>query len=154
MRQGKPTHRVLEEEIAEDTEMMKKVQDLSYAHKLYAALCNTVWQPDDVIDILQEKTWSASWRSAGGIVAELRNCDEDYLNWYCSGFEGYVHEDIRKDLKRIGWVCIEEDSPEEFGGPIAEDQWLSPKGIAGALSNMSETVLAKFGAELLKENKK
>lgn len=126
--------RDLAEELAQDPDILHRVKDDAYAHKLYAALCNTEWQPDNVMDILKDATWCASWRGVGVIIAELRNCRESYLDWYCSGFEGYVHPDIRAELKRLGWVCIEEDDTEEFGGEPPERMWGRNTGISGAFS--------------------
>ena len=74
-----------------------------YAQNIYAALCNNGFIKLDVIPILKEQEWSCSWRYAGGIVAELRNQDEDYLDFYCSGGEGIVQDDIAEDFARIGW---------------------------------------------------
>lgn len=76
-----------------------------YSQNLYAALCNNRF-------FYGEEEWSCSWRFAGGIVADLRNLNEDYLDWYCSGMgdkEGYVSEsivteEIRKDLGELGWT--------------------------------------------------
>lgn len=133
----KTTARQLDKDLLADPEIQERVKDLAYAHKLYAALCNTQWQPDDVMDILREHTWSASWRTAGGIVAELRDCGEDYVDWYCSGLEGCVHEDIRRDLKRLGWTCVEEDDDAEYGGRPDDAVWGKSTGIAGSLSDIT-----------------
>ena len=91
----------------------------TYAQNLYAALCNMQWQKSDVIPILTDELWSISWRGAGGLVAELRNCGEDYLDFYCSGIsggmdindplndghvgEGIVTDEIKYDLGLLGW---------------------------------------------------
>jgi hypothetical protein len=103
----------------------------SYAQNLYAAICNNDFQKLAVIPILTEKTWSASWRSAGGIIADMRQ-EGDYIDWYCSGIRndgnydpeinikfpnGYVPEkvvtdEIREDLKRLGWIVV--DQNDEF----------------------------------------
>ena len=98
--------------------MLKKVQDNeTYAQNLYAAMCNNVFQPNQVWPRLRDEYWSCSWRSAGGIVADLRG-QGDYIDWYCSGimgvgendsFQGYVSEstvtdEIRQDLFAIGWT--------------------------------------------------
>jgi hypothetical protein len=92
-----------------------------YAQNLYAAICNNDFQKLEVIPILSNKTWSASWRSAGGIVAHMRQ-EGDYIDWYCSGIRdidaepnGYVTEmvvtdEIREDLKRLGWVVIDQNN--------------------------------------------
>jgi hypothetical protein len=49
---------------------------------------------------------------AGGIVADLRDCGEGYLDWYCSGLgdnpdyitEGCISNEIATDLLSIGWT--------------------------------------------------
>jgi len=106
-----------------------KIQEhLYYAQNLYAALCNNDFQKLKVVPILKEQTWSCSWRYAGGLVARIRN-EGDYLNWYCSGMgglatddefdndeymskkkyvpEGVVTDEIREDLKKMGWIVID-----------------------------------------------
>jgi len=108
----------LEKDIQQCDWMLKKVQDSeTYAQNLYAAMCNNVFQRNEVWPRLKDEYWSCSWRSAGGIVAELRN-EGSYIDWYCSGifgvgeadsFQGYVSEstvtdEIRQDLFAIGWT--------------------------------------------------
>jgi hypothetical protein len=108
-----------------------------YAQNLYAAMCNNEFQRLDVMDILRDQRWSCSWRSAGGIVAEIRDRNEDYMDYYCSGIRGgadlsaeefavmdpeqqiwykeslafvpesVVTDDVREDLRSIGWVVLE-----------------------------------------------
>jgi len=95
----------------------KVCESNSYAQNLYAAMCNNEFQKLDVLPVLKEETWGCSWRSAGGIVAEIRK-DGDYLDWYCSGIAskercGYVGEsivtdEIREDLRQLGWIVLEE----------------------------------------------
>ena len=76
-----------------------------YSQNLYAALCNNRF-------FYKEEEWTCSWRHAGGIVADLRDCNEDYMYFYCSGIgdgggylsEGTVSEEIRKDLGELGWT--------------------------------------------------
>lgn len=95
--------------------------DARYAQNLYAALCNTEWVYDDVFEVLRGNNWRCSWRSAGGIIADIRG-EGDYMDWYCSGMiaghpdddldpdpaqghvaEGTVTDQIRQDLLAIGW---------------------------------------------------
>ena len=116
--------------------MIAKVRDSRvYAQNLYAAMCNNSFQKQEVWNILKDQTWSASWRSAGGIVADMRG-EGDYIDWYCSGIrdatpmelaewdmltaeqqmfhkEGLAHvgesvvtDEIRQDLARLGWVVV------------------------------------------------
>lgn len=85
-----------------------------YAQNLYAALCNNCFQKQDVWLILKDAYWRCSWRYAGGIVADLRDCNEDYIDWYCSGIapeehsafvgEGTVTDQIGADLALLGWL--------------------------------------------------
>lgn len=95
----------------------------SYAQNWYAAFCNNEFRKIELVAILKDDRWSCSWRSAGGIVAELRG-EGDYMDWYCSGIfkndsdqalMGYVHEcqvtdEIREDLAKLGWQVIDQDS--------------------------------------------
>ena len=93
----------------------------TYAQNLYAALCNQDWQRNDVWPLLKDQRWSCSWRSAGGIVADMRE-EGDYIDWYCSGIqgnpdddwidlghvpEGTVTDEIQQDLFRLGWIKVE-----------------------------------------------
>ena len=111
-----------------------------YAQNLYAAMCNNEFQKLDVMPILRDEKWSCSWRYAGGIVADMRQSG-DYIDWYCSGIKGemydtteveiteeiqqriaitkqfvgesYVTEEIREDLKRLGWIVIDYDDCDD-----------------------------------------
>lgn len=96
----------------------------AYAQNIYAALCNMQWQRIDVWPVLKDETWSCSWRSAGGVVADL--CGKgDYIDWYCSGIrgdygddddptvrdlnyvpEGTVTDEVREDFKKLGWTPV------------------------------------------------
>ena len=102
----------------------------AYAQNIYAALCNMRWQKLDTFPILKEEYWSCSWRSAGGIVADMLQ-KGDYIDWYCSGIKGdpadvdhegalergmdlrnyvsesTVTEEIRADFQKLGWVPSE-----------------------------------------------
>jgi len=115
----------LEKDIQQCDWMLKKVvENETYAQNLYAAMCNNVFQPNQVWSRLRDEYWSCSWRSAGGIIAELRG-HGDYIDWYCSGiigdskadsFQGFVSEstvtdEIRQDLFAIGWTV--EPYPED-----------------------------------------
>lgn len=108
----------------------------AYAQNLYAAMCNNEFTKNDVWPLLTDKRWSASWRSAGGIVANMIE-KGDYIDWYCSGIrsdwsdeeyqnatkeqqeqylfvknnfvsESYVTDEIREDLFKLGWIIVEE----------------------------------------------
>ena len=104
----------------------KVKEDEHYAQNLYAALCNNTFQKLDVVPILKEERWHCSWRYAGGIIADMRE-EGDYIDWYCSGIrddyedsnddrkyvsESVVTDEIREDLKQLGWVVIQDD--EEY----------------------------------------
>lgn len=116
----------MKDDMANCSWFLEKVRtNPAYAQNLYAAMCNMRWQKADVFPILADQYWSVSWRSSGGIVAEFRDCGEDYLNYYCSGMgglltyddkegeeymtrkkfvpEGTVTDEIREDLAKLGW---------------------------------------------------
>lgn len=112
----------------------------AYAQNLYAAMCNNEFTKNDVWPILTDKRWSASWRSAGGIVANMLE-KGDYIDWYCSGIRGdmddeefqnlskkdqesylymknnfvsesVVTDEIREDLLKLGWIVVDNDEDE------------------------------------------
>jgi len=99
----------------------------SYAQNLYAAMCNNEFQKQDTWEVLTDNRWSCSWRASGGVVATLRDCGEDYMDYYCSGMGGFavegqdpssyyeenhyvreseVTDEIREDLLKLGWVVV------------------------------------------------
>lgn len=96
--------RDLEKELLSNKLIRTKVQDFVYAQKLYAALCNIQWFTDN-----PKEFWTCSWRSSGHIIADLREKNEDYLDFYCSGMEennvteGVVDAEIESDLLSLGW---------------------------------------------------
>lgn len=118
----------LEEEMKSSEWFVAKVRNSkSYAQNLYAAMCNNDFQKHDTWEVLADNRWSCSWRAAGGVVARLRKCGEDYMDYYCSGMGGFAVEDsnpanyyeenqyvkesevtdeIRADLLRLGWVVV------------------------------------------------
>jgi hypothetical protein len=104
----------------------------NYAQNIYAALCNNEFQKLDVLPILQNQTWSCSWRHAGGIVADMQQ-KGDYIDWYCSGIgdetpdtgrwidrpksyvpEGRITDEIRQDLQKLGWAVAPGGDWEKF----------------------------------------
>jgi hypothetical protein len=105
-----------------------------YAQNLYAALCNNEFTRNQPWQLLTEKSWSCSWRHAGGVIADMRQ-EGDYIDWYCSGIsnepfdeddamfseltkeqqerateaksyvsESVVTDEIRQDLLNLGWI--------------------------------------------------
>ena len=120
--------------------ILEKVRaDEAYAQNLYAAMCNNGFIKMDVIPILKQEEWGASWRYAGGIIADMRQ-EGDYIDWYCSGIresiseddetfqswtkeqqeqylyvknnfvsESVVTDEVRADLDRLGWVVLDND---------------------------------------------
>ena len=108
----------MEYDMSQSDWFLAKVRDSeNYAQNLYAALCNNTFQKQDVWLVLKDAHWSCSWRYAGGLVADFRDCGEDYMNWYCSGIgskedtefvgEGNVTDEIAADLALLGWRVSE-----------------------------------------------
>ena len=104
-----------------------------YAQNLYAAMCNNEFTKRDLWPILKEQKWGCSWRSAGGIIADMQQ-KGDYIDWYCSGIrndpfydsnkhssypngyvpESVVTEEIESDLNRLGWIVVKYDDTKDI----------------------------------------
>lgn len=93
-----------------------RINDETFCSQLYGAMCNTNWYEivngeDGLVEILKQpildRTWSATFRTVGGYVADIRNyhnnTNEDYLHWYCSAPEGVVTDEIRDIFHSMGW---------------------------------------------------
>ena len=125
--------------------ILEKVRaDDAYAQNLYAAMCNNGFIKLDVIPILKQEEWGASWRYAGGIVADMQQ-KGDYIDRYCSGIrdvgvyapakeneefteeqlarkavvdryvpEGCITDEIRNDLQRLGWAVAPDGDWTKF----------------------------------------
>ena len=120
------------EDIYRDDEVLNKIRSRDdYAQNLYAAWCNMQWCKKELWPTLRQDPekdlWSASWRGAGGIIAQFRK-QGDYMDWYCSGMggvatydleegeaymakmkyvpEGVITDEIATDLDRLGWFPI------------------------------------------------
>jgi hypothetical protein len=101
----------MEEDLVNNDEIKTLVQDDTFAQNLYAAMCNVGWLKNGI-------EWSCSWRYSGGLVAELRDKDEDYMDYYCSGIhdgsstnvsEGQVSDAVRTALAKLSWTPNEKD---------------------------------------------
>lgn len=122
--------------------ILEKVRgDDVYAQNLYAAMCNNEFTKREMWPILKDQRWSCSWRHSGGIVADMQE-KGDYIDWYCSGIkdtrtlsaseiavlteqeqlaykagegyvgEGFVTDEIKDDLYKLGWLVAEHKDDE------------------------------------------
>ena len=71
-------------------------QDEAFACRLWSSLTNTSWRHSSA------GTIGYSFRSAGGLVAQLRR-EGCYLDWYMCGEIGSVDQDIAAILAGVGW---------------------------------------------------
>ena len=107
----------LEVEMAKDAIVISYLEDRDIAVEFYSALCNMRWKKMNILPVdqriieklkgIDSNIWSCSWRHAGGIVANIRNANynkkEDYMDFYCSGNEGYVSFLVEDCFERMGW---------------------------------------------------
>lgn len=87
----------LEYDLRSTAWILEKVRaDDAYAQNLYAAMCNQEFQKNEFMPLLAGKTWSCSWRYAGGIIADMQG-QGDYIDWYCSGIRDTGYGDSEEN---------------------------------------------------------
>jgi len=80
-----------------------KIDNYKFAQRVYASLCNLVWY-----DYINDECIDFSWRGAGGFISSIRNIGENYMDFYCSGGEGIVSEEIENLFNENGIVLFED----------------------------------------------
>mgnify|MGYP000340760845 CR=1 FL=1 len=110
--------RDLYKEMCHDRIVIEYLKDIAIAREFYQSLCNVDWYPknppltedEQIIKKLKgehEPSWSCSWRTAGGFIADIRNkhynTAEGYMDFYCSGEEGVVTDLVNNCFDRMGW---------------------------------------------------
>lgn len=91
-------------------------QDDDFARKLYCSLENQEWyyQADTIEPIMDR--FACSFRYAGGLVADLRDKEEDYLDFYCGGPASCtLFPEVEEALAKLGWYPVKEDNREPEG---------------------------------------
>ena len=95
----------MEDDMANSSSFKERLKLDEFAYAVYSAMCNQEWRKFDT-----KSRWGCSWRTSGGIVADLRDQGEDYIDFYCSGMgihkgvpEGTVTPEVAQALLELGW---------------------------------------------------
>ena len=98
--------------------------DEGYARRLWSSLANVDWWHPET-----NSEGGYSFRAAGAVIAEMRG-EGDYMDWYCCGPYAVVDDEVRRRLRKLGWIYC--DTPEICDEPdCLEDVtcgWPSPNG--------------------------
>lgn len=110
-------------DLAADARFLDRIGDDLFARAVYDSLCNSEYRKGD-----DRTRWSCSWRSAGGIVADLRDKGESYIDFYLGemldGDGEAVDAETRRETyaevmshyMRLGWRIV---GPKEAEGDVA-----------------------------------
>lgn len=86
-------------DIQDSTNIKTKMRNSrDYCVRFYGTLCNNELMYGDYIT-------GYSWRATGGLIADILG-EGDYMNWYCSGGEGHIDDEVQDDLNAIGWHVV------------------------------------------------
>lgn len=88
-------HYSFEDDLAEQFPLI--CDDL--ASEIYSSLTNTLWSKDD-------KHYSTTFRMAAGLIADLRDRGEDYLDFYCIAPPGNVSDRVYSAMSSKGWSYV------------------------------------------------
>jgi len=89
--------RSLYRDMMASTRIKELVLGDAFATLLYCALCNTKWGCSE-----SETPSTFSFREAGDIVASFRDAG-CYMDWYASGPDGLIDEQVMAELEALGW---------------------------------------------------
>jgi len=107
----------LEKALKKDEEFLALLKDEGFACAAYESFCNQVYIDE------QRERFSCSWRYAGGMIAEMRDEGEDYLDYYLGDFiertgldRVPLHKDkVQEVYNRLGWRLLTvEDQVQDF----------------------------------------
>lgn len=77
----------------------RMIEDHELCKNIWSALANVTWyNPEAHIEV------SYSFRAAGGLIAEIIG-QGDYMEWYCSGPYATISDEIRRVMKKEGWIA-------------------------------------------------
>jgi hypothetical protein len=71
--------------------------DEQMARDMWSALANIEWKHDS------GDAAGYTFRAAGDLVAAIRGSG-DYMDWYCSGPDAHITDDIAQAMKAAGWT--------------------------------------------------
>ena len=95
-------------------------EDEMFACDVWSALCNTDWIAPDGQRYLE------SFRTAGGVISEIRQDGSDYLTWYCSTPAAVVTQEISDAMAAIGW----RHEPTQIESPGAlRERWAGLRDV-------------------------
>ncbi len=106
--------RRLDIDMRTDAEFMARLADMDFAINAYCMFLNREW-----VHYLGDR-WSASWREAGGLVADWRDVGETYIDFYMSDFfaPSSLNADVQATIAgmfgRAGWNEMTPEKELEF----------------------------------------
>lgn len=95
--------------LALDGQFLMRIQDDEFAAAVNEYLRNREFRRDAT----SEGRWALTWRSIGGLVADLRGIGESYLDFYLGDrqFRPEHTVEFEEMLERMGWHAL---TPEEY----------------------------------------
>ena len=98
--------RSLEGDIMRSTDFLDRIENNEeFATEVYRTLCNNKFFHEK-----RNTVWTGSWRYVGGFVSSISDPgSSDYMNFYCSGNEGRLNEEVVDMLKEIGWIRVDDE---------------------------------------------
>jgi hypothetical protein len=106
--------RQLDIDMRTDAEFMARIADMDFAVNTYCMFLNREW-----VHSLGDR-WSASWREAGGLVADWRGIGETYIDFYMSDFFAptSVNQEVQNIISemfgRVGWAEMTPERELEY----------------------------------------
>ena len=118
----------LQADLSRDPAFLERIRaDRAFAVAVYGSMCNARFRKG-----MERKRWGRSWRGAAGLVAEMRDLGESYIDFYLSDLrdeddtegpadESALRHEVLAHYARLGWRLVgSEEEAADAARALAE----------------------------------
>jgi len=102
-------HDAFEKDIRDSCTKLVK-ESKSFSEDLWGSIANVGWSRVENGVPVPDSYVGMSFRHIAGLIAEMRDDDTEYMDWYMCSNDGHARENVKKVLASKGWAPIDEEN--------------------------------------------